>query len=89
MSVYKVSAALDAPRRTLRDWMAQRHEILAYDGERGIYYDMPPRYIWAVRGGSSKISSDEKPSLRMTAVLTVRADGTKQPILFIMTLPGN
>ncbi|RHY59851.1 hypothetical protein DYB30_010363 [Aphanomyces astaci] len=213
MSVYKVSAALDVPRRTLRDWMAQRHEILAYDGnlknmklepggryedfpdppgliefinhvrdneralttthlilwikanqrewltnylatkqqrtsydsllrllqrfcdrhgfsrqrptknkvkqadladvqsefaaefhreyiaygkdcvynvdETGIYYDMPPRYIWAVRGGSSKISSGEKHSLRMTAVLTVRADGTKLPILFIMKgVPG-
>ncbi|RLO08097.1 hypothetical protein DYB28_001274, partial [Aphanomyces astaci] len=205
MSVYKVSAALDVPRRTLRDWMAQRHEILAYDGnlknmklepggryevfpdppgliefinhvrdneralttthlilwikanqrewltnylatkqqrtsydsllrllqrfcdrhgfsrqrptknkvkhadvqsefaeefhreyiaygkdcvfnvdETGICYDMPPRYIWAVRGGSSKISSGEKHSLRMTPVLTVRADGTKLPILFIM-----
>ncbi|RHY88644.1 hypothetical protein DYB35_012452 [Aphanomyces astaci] len=176
MSVYKVSAALDVPRRTLRDWMAQRHEILAYDGnlknmklepggryevfpdppglielinhvrdneralttthlilwikakqrewltnylatkqqrtyefaaefhreyiaygkdcvynvdETGIYYDMPPRYIWAVRGGSSKISSGEKHSLRMTAVLRVRADGTKLSILFIMKgVPG-
>ncbi|ETV65471.1 hypothetical protein H257_17808 [Aphanomyces astaci] len=32
---------------------------------------MPTRYIWAVRGGSSKISSGEKHSLRMTAVLTI------------------
>ncbi|RQM20368.1 hypothetical protein B5M09_013482 [Aphanomyces astaci] len=29
MSDYKVSAALDVPRR---NWMSQRHEILAYDG---------------------------------------------------------
>ncbi|RHY47834.1 hypothetical protein DYB38_011684, partial [Aphanomyces astaci] len=57
--------------------------------ETDIYYDMPPRYIWAVRGGSSKISSGEKHSLRMTAVLTVRPDGTKLPILFIMKgVPG-
>ncbi|RQM30994.1 hypothetical protein B5M09_013668, partial [Aphanomyces astaci] len=187
MSVYKVSAALDVPRRTLRDWMAQRHEILAYDGnlknmklqpggryevfpdppgliefinhvrdneralttthlilwikanqleydsviataypsknkvkqadladvqsefaaefhreyiaygkdcvynvdETGIYYHMPPIYIWAVRGGSSKTSSGEKHSLRMTAVLAVRAAGTKLHILFIMKgVPG-
>ncbi|RLO09314.1 hypothetical protein DYB28_005670 [Aphanomyces astaci] len=29
MSDYKVSSALDVPRR---NWMSQRHEILAYDG---------------------------------------------------------
>ncbi|RHZ24510.1 hypothetical protein DYB37_012295, partial [Aphanomyces astaci] len=194
MSDYKVSAALDVSRRTLRNWMSQRHEILAYDGnlkniklepggryevfpdppgliefinhvrdneralttthlilwikanqrkwlnnylatkkqstsydflfrllqrfcyrhgfsrqrptknkvkqadlaecvynvdETCIYYDMPPRYIWVVRGGRSNILSREKHSLRMTAVLTVRADGTKLPILFIMKgVPG-
>ncbi|RLO06880.1 hypothetical protein DYB28_013259, partial [Aphanomyces astaci] len=167
MSDYMVSAALDVPRRTLRNWMSQRHEILAYDGnlkniklepggryevfpdppgliefinhvrdneralttthlilwikanqrykpillrcraefhceyiaygkecvynvdETCIYYDMPPRYIWVVRGGSSKISSGEMYSLHMTVVLTVRADGTKLPILFIMKgVPG-
>ncbi|RHY52127.1 hypothetical protein DYB34_007560 [Aphanomyces astaci] len=45
---------------------------------------MPPKYIWAVRGGSSKIATGEKHSLRMTAVLTVKADGTKLPILFVV-----
>ncbi|ETV74094.1 hypothetical protein H257_11396 [Aphanomyces astaci] len=40
--------------------------------ETGFYYDMPPHYIWAVRGGSSKISAGEKHSMRMTAVLTAR-----------------
>ncbi|RLO01430.1 hypothetical protein DYB28_015741, partial [Aphanomyces astaci] len=146
MSVYKVSAALDVPRRTLRDWMAQRHEILAYDGNLknmklepgGRYEDFPDppgliEFINHVRDneralttthlilwikanqrewltnylatkqqrtsydsllrllqrGNSKISSGEKHSLSMTAVLTVRADGTKLPILFIMKgVPG-
>jgi hypothetical protein len=57
--------------------------------ETGFYYDMPPKYIWSVRGGDAKISSGEKHSLRMTAVLTVRADGTKLPILFVIRgIPG-
>ncbi|RHY91365.1 hypothetical protein DYB26_012614 [Aphanomyces astaci] len=57
--------------------------------ETGMSYDMPPKTIWAVRGGSSKISSGEKHSYRMTAVLSVRADGAKLPILFIMRgMPG-
>ncbi|KAF0703472.1 hypothetical protein AaE_015357 [Aphanomyces astaci] len=52
-------------------------------------YDMPPHAIWAVCGGSSKISSGEKNSYRMTAVLSVRANGEKLPILFIMRgVPG-
>ncbi|ETW00403.1 hypothetical protein H310_07041 [Aphanomyces invadans] len=45
---------------------------------------MPPNYIWAKRGGSSKISAGEKHSMRMTAVLTARADDEKLPIMFIM-----
>ncbi|KAF0708449.1 hypothetical protein AaE_013210 [Aphanomyces astaci] len=57
--------------------------------ETGMSYDMPPNAIWAVRGGSSKISSGEKHSFRMPAVLSVRADGSKLPILFIMRgMPG-
>ncbi|RHZ42717.1 hypothetical protein DYB26_011663, partial [Aphanomyces astaci] len=52
--------------------------------ETGFYCDMPPHYIWAVRCASSKISAGEKNSMRMTAVLTVRADGIKLPIMFIM-----
>ncbi|RHY17360.1 hypothetical protein DYB36_011876 [Aphanomyces astaci] len=52
--------------------------------ETGMYYDLPPSYIWEVRGGSSKLSAREKHSMRMTAVLTVRADGTKLPLMFIM-----
>ncbi|KAF0696170.1 Aste57867_13059 [Aphanomyces stellatus] len=57
--------------------------------EIGMHYDMPPHAIWTVRGGSSKISSGEKHSYRMTAVLSIRADGAKLPILFIMRgVPG-
>ncbi|RHX98752.1 hypothetical protein DYB36_012106, partial [Aphanomyces astaci] len=79
------------------DFAAEFHcEYIAYGkecvynvDETCIYYDMPPRYIWVVRGGRSNILSREKHSLRMTAVLTVRADGTKLPILFIMKgVPG-
>ncbi|RHZ18756.1 hypothetical protein DYB37_010528 [Aphanomyces astaci] len=52
--------------------------------ETGMRYDMPPHAIWSVKGGSSKISSGEKHSYRMTAVLPVRANGEKLPILFIL-----
>ncbi|KAF0706512.1 hypothetical protein AaE_014070, partial [Aphanomyces astaci] len=45
--------------------------------ETGFYCDMPPHYIWAVRCASSKISAGEKNSMRMTAVLTVRADARR------------
>ncbi|KAF0685279.1 Aste57867_22794 [Aphanomyces stellatus] len=37
--------------------------------ETAMYYDMPPNKIRAVRSGSSKISSGENHSHRMTAVL--------------------
>ncbi|KAF1786240.1 hypothetical protein GQ600_14551 [Phytophthora cactorum] len=36
---------------------------------------MPPKRIWAPRGKSSKIRSSQKHSVRLTAVLTIRADG--------------
>ncbi|RHY81144.1 hypothetical protein DYB37_011501 [Aphanomyces astaci] len=67
-----------------REYRAHGSESVYNVDETGIYYDMPPNYIWAVRGGSSKISSGEKHSMRMTAVLTAKADGSKLPILFIM-----
>ncbi|RHY21665.1 hypothetical protein DYB36_011549 [Aphanomyces astaci] len=52
--------------------------------ETGFHYDMPPKYIWSARGRDAKISTGEKHSLRMTAVLTVRANGDKLPILFVI-----
>ncbi|RHY05613.1 hypothetical protein DYB25_005057 [Aphanomyces astaci] len=67
-----------------REYVAYGKDCVYNVDETGMYYDLPPSYIWAVRGGSSKISAGEKHSMRMTAVLTVRADGSKLPILFIM-----
>ncbi|RHZ04827.1 hypothetical protein DYB37_011305 [Aphanomyces astaci] len=52
--------------------------------ETGIQYDMPPRYIWSKMGGTPKLSKGEKHSYSMTAVLTIRRDGEKLPILFII-----
>ncbi|RHY80718.1 hypothetical protein DYB35_011594 [Aphanomyces astaci] len=52
--------------------------------ETGMTYDMPPNAIWSVRGGRAKIATSEKHSYRMTAVLSVRANGENLPILFIM-----
>ncbi|RHY40403.1 hypothetical protein DYB38_008463, partial [Aphanomyces astaci] len=52
--------------------------------ETGFYYDMPPQYIWDVRGGGAKILSGEKHSMRMTVVLTAPADGTNLPMLFVI-----
>ncbi|KAH9108510.1 hypothetical protein LEN26_001366 [Aphanomyces euteiches] len=52
--------------------------------ETGIYYDMCSSTIWAERGKGSYVSNDEKHSFRMTALLTVRADGEKLPIVFVI-----
>ncbi|RHY44148.1 hypothetical protein DYB34_011363 [Aphanomyces astaci] len=52
--------------------------------ETGIYFDMCPSSIWAVRGGGSYAANSETHSYRMTALLTVRADGLKLPILFVI-----
>ncbi|RHZ25931.1 hypothetical protein DYB31_012917 [Aphanomyces astaci] len=58
--------------------------------EPGMYYDLPPSYIWASRGGNSKIFAGEKHSMYKTVVLTVRADGTKLPLMCIMRgTPGS
>ncbi|RHY25636.1 hypothetical protein DYB32_008188 [Aphanomyces invadans] len=51
--------------------------------ETGITYDMCPNTIRAVRGGGSYVSNSERHSYRMTALLTVRGDGVKLPILFV------
>eukprot|EP00644_Phytophthora_capsici_P012916 jgi/Phyca11/101358/e_gw1.5.915.1 len=50
------------------------HEIYNVD-ETAIYYEMFPRRTWSERGGSARVVGfTEKPG-RMTAVLTIRADG--------------
>ncbi|RLO09662.1 hypothetical protein DYB28_000222 [Aphanomyces astaci] len=52
--------------------------------ETRIQYDMLPRYIWSKIGGTPKLSKGEKHSYRMTAVLTIRRDGEKLPILIVI-----
>ncbi|OQR86315.1 hypothetical protein ACHHYP_20495 [Achlya hypogyna] len=52
--------------------------------ETGVYYDSPPRCTWSHRDDTAAIKEAEKHSERITAVLTVRMDGTKLPIIFIV-----
>lgn len=52
--------------------------------ETAVYYDIPPKKMWAVKGGSARIKRSQKHSDRLTAVLTVRADGKKLPLFFIV-----
>ncbi|KAH9103376.1 hypothetical protein AeMF1_020279 [Aphanomyces euteiches] len=52
--------------------------------ETGIYFDMTNSRTWARKGESSKTDKSQKHSDRMTAVLTIAADGSKHPILFIV-----
>lgn len=59
------------------------YEILNMD-ETAVYYDTPPGKIWAIKGGSAKVLDTQKHSARLTAVLTVRADGKKLPLFFIV-----
>ncbi|KAH9191045.1 hypothetical protein AeNC1_006979 [Aphanomyces euteiches] len=70
---------------------AFQHEYVGLDedsiynvDETGMYYDLSHKIIRAVCGRSSRASGGEKHSYRMIAVLTVRADGAKLPILFII-----
>ncbi|RHZ00821.1 hypothetical protein DYB35_012824 [Aphanomyces astaci] len=67
-----------------RQYQSYENNCVFNVDETGMYYNLPPTYIWAVRGGSAKISMGEKHSMRMTAVLTARADGQKLPLLLIM-----
>ncbi|KAF0716402.1 Aste57867_2874 [Aphanomyces stellatus] len=52
--------------------------------ETAVYYDMPPGKTLAKIGGSSKVTKAQKHSYRMTAVLSIRSNGDKLPILFII-----
>jgi DDE superfamily endonuclease len=58
-------------------------EIINAD-ETAVYFDTPPHRIWAVKGKSAKVKQSQKHSDRLTAMLTVRADGKKLPIFFIV-----
>ncbi|RQM28460.1 hypothetical protein B5M09_012013 [Aphanomyces astaci] len=52
--------------------------------ETGIYFDMCPSSIWAVRGGGSYVAKSETHSYRMTALLTVCANGLELPIFIVI-----
>ncbi|RHZ18695.1 hypothetical protein DYB37_009539 [Aphanomyces astaci] len=52
--------------------------------ETGLTYDMCPNTIWAIRGGGSYVANSKTHSYRMIALLTVRGDGVKLPILFVI-----
>ncbi|POM75176.1 Hypothetical protein PHPALM_7757 [Phytophthora palmivora] len=52
--------------------------------ETGIYFDAPPGKILSEKGKSSAITAQQKHSARLTAVCTIRADGVKLPLLFIL-----
>ncbi|KAH9181619.1 hypothetical protein AeNC1_016405, partial [Aphanomyces euteiches] len=59
------------------------HAILNAD-ETSIHFDMPSGFTWAEVGKSSKTSKSQKHSDRISVLLTVRADGSKLPLLFIL-----
>ncbi|OQR85961.1 hypothetical protein ACHHYP_11140 [Achlya hypogyna] len=58
--------------------------------ETGVCIDMPPRSILSKTGASAAINKSEKNSCRLTAVLAVKSNGEKLPIMFIMKAkPGS
>ncbi|KAH9088220.1 hypothetical protein Ae201684P_015555 [Aphanomyces euteiches] len=67
-----------------REFAAYSADTVYNVDETGMYYDMPPRVIWSIRGGQAKIAVGEKHGYRMTAALTIRTDGTKLPIMFVI-----
>ncbi|KAF0710562.1 Aste57867_5509 [Aphanomyces stellatus] len=52
--------------------------------ETPVYYDSPPRKTLARIGASSKVNKSQKHADRLTAVLSIRSNGDKLPILFIV-----
>ncbi|POM78234.1 Hypothetical protein PHPALM_4254 [Phytophthora palmivora] len=54
--------------------------------ETAICFDTPTKHVWAERGhkGSAKVKYAEKHSARLTAVMTIRVDGKKLLILFVV-----
>ncbi|RHZ00546.1 hypothetical protein DYB35_012105 [Aphanomyces astaci] len=52
------------------------HSNIINVDETAVYFDMPPGKTLAEVGTSSKVSTGEKHLPRLTAVLTIRADGT-------------
>ncbi|KAJ0407212.1 hypothetical protein ATCC90586_004524 [Pythium insidiosum] len=58
-------------------------EIINID-ETAVYDDTPPTRMWAEKGKSARITKTQKNSARLTVVISVRADGTKLPLFFIV-----
>ncbi|KAF0714289.1 Aste57867_3929 [Aphanomyces stellatus] len=52
--------------------------------ETPVYYDSPPRKTLARIGASSNVNKSQKHADRLTAVLSIRSNGDKLPILFIV-----
>ncbi|OWZ14769.1 hypothetical protein PHMEG_00011698, partial [Phytophthora megakarya] len=52
--------------------------------ETGIYFDMPPGKILFEKGKSAAITAQQKHSARLTTVCTIRGDGVKLHLLFIV-----
>ncbi|KAH9100765.1 hypothetical protein Ae201684P_006959 [Aphanomyces euteiches] len=67
-----------------REYAAFGKDCVYNIDETGMYYEMPPRVIWSVRGGDAKVSVGEKHGYRMTAALTIRSNGDKLPIMFVI-----
>ncbi|KAG9417112.1 hypothetical protein AC1031_001502 [Aphanomyces cochlioides] len=67
-----------------REFFAYGENCVYNVDETGMYYEMPPRIIWSIRGGDAKVSVSEKHGYRTTAALTIRADGEKLPIMFVI-----
>ncbi|KAG3201665.1 hypothetical protein PC128_g3742 [Phytophthora cactorum] len=57
--------------------------------ETGIYFDMPPGKILSPKGKAAPITAQQKHSARLTAVCTIRADGVKRSLLFIVRCEPN
>jgi hypothetical protein len=55
-------------------WLRDDENIINID-ETGVFYDTPPRYLWAKKGQPSNLDFSEKNSSRMTAVLAARRNG--------------
>ncbi|ETV73898.1 hypothetical protein H257_11556 [Aphanomyces astaci] len=60
------------------------HADIIYVDETSVYYDMPPGKTIAKVGGSSKVDRSQKHSNQMTAVISIRWNGDKLPILFVL-----
>ncbi|KAF0705640.1 hypothetical protein AaE_014423 [Aphanomyces astaci] len=77
----------DGERKKRRFWPkyeAYDKSLIYYADETGVYFDMLLWKALAEVGKSSKVDTKNKHSERISVVLTVRADGLKLPLLFII-----